>query len=564
MTSIDFKNLSFASASFKAGETILLKDGIYNNLNTKITSIGQPGARITIKPENPGKVILTGTSTLTITGSHITVCNLVFKDGGVSNRAVMISGNNNRITGFDMSYTATACEQMVRIDGIKCRVDHCIFRDWNNTGVWVCVWRPLMREDFAIIDHNIFQNRTTPGATNGLECVRIGTSTDSLTSSKTIFMYNKIVNCNGEIECVSNKSCDNIYYKNTIEACEGTLTLRHGNSCIVYQNKFDQKQKENSGGIRITGESHLVAGNLLKDVRGNGTTRVGISINNGIKATALNGYYQVKNTVIKNNTFLNCSDDYAIGVQVKSDCLLKPYIEISGTIAYHGSSAECFSSDTSCLGAADIKSDNNVFYGTKLGKVPTSTGIILKNPSEFLLTSVDESVFGVNEPVGPEWDKKSEDSEIKVDYLQFYTNLKNTIMNELNPVPVVVEQPAPVVVEQPAPVVVEQPAPVVVEQPAPVVVIPSVPVVVEQPVPVVVEQPVPVVVEQPVPVVVEQPAPVVVEQPAPVVVEQPLPVVVEQPIMTEQLTDIINKAKLEIIVQNLALQLEQLKQLLSN
>ena len=53
---------------------------------------------------------------------------------------------------------------------------------------------------------------------------------------------NQFINCNGEIEVVSNKSGQNIYYANYMENSEGTITLRHGNGCIVYKNHFNHKK----------------------------------------------------------------------------------------------------------------------------------------------------------------------------------------------------------------------------------------------------------------------------------------------------------------------------------
>lgn len=435
MTLVDIKSLSSISSNFKPGDTILLKDGIYTDLKITIKSIGTSTNRITIKPQNPGKVIITGSPVITIVGSYTTIANLVLKDGGNTGKAVIINGIGNRVTGFDVSFTATNSEQMFRIDGKCNRIDHCTFRDWNKTGVWVVIWRPKMLEDYALIDHNIFMNRIATGDSNGLECIRIGTSTDSLTSSKTIVMYNKFINCNGEIETISNKSCDNIFYKNTIDNCEGTLTLRHGNGSIVYANCFDQKSKVNSGGVRIMGENHIVANNLFRDIKGNATTRAGISITNGIKDTAINEYYQVKNVTIKNNVFINCSTDYAIGVKVKSQCLETPInSEISGSISYHYNDDACFSTNTDCLGSNDMKYNNNIFYATNIGKVVNNTGIIVKEPTTYtpLLESTINSIYGCNENVGYDWNIEPEKTEIIIDLEEFYNTLKKTILVELN------------------------------------------------------------------------------------------------------------------------------------
>lgn len=441
-TIIDLKDLSSKSAEIKPGNTVLLKDGTYSGLTIKISTSGTKDNRITIKPQNAGKVILTKSCNITINGSYITLANLVLKDGGSSKPAIYIIGNGNRITGCDVSYSASATEQMIRIQGKENRVDHNIFHDWNKSGVWVVVWRPNKTEDYALIDHNIFKNRISTGEDNGLESIRIGTSSDSLTSSKSMVIQNQFINCNGEIEVISNKSGDNIYYGNYMESSEGTLTLRHGNGCIVYKNHFDQKNKENTGGIRITGENHIVANNYIENVNGNGTTRVGISINNGVKNSELNEYFQVKNTQIKNNIFVNCSNDFAIGVQVKTECVLKPVSsEISGTISYHSDNSACFSTNSKCLGSDDMKYTNNIFYAKSLGSTPNNGGIIQKSPSELDLPSMKQKLSQLysQENAGPNWNTNPEDSEIKSTFVEYYNNLKNKIISEISGTPPIVD-----------------------------------------------------------------------------------------------------------------------------
>lgn len=432
--SVDLASLTTVLSKAQPGDTILLKDGTYNNLKVVIGCKGEQDKRITIKPVNPGKVILTGGSTITITGSYVTLANIVLKDGGVTGKAVIIQGQYNRITGFDVSYSASICEQMVRIENTNNRVDHCVFHDWDKLGVWVTVWRPNSNANFAMIDHNIFQNRKATTATNGLECIRVGTSEFSLSSSKSIIYNNVFDNCNGEIEVISNKSGENIYYKNTMTNCEGTLTLRHGDKCYVYNNKFEQKNKPNSGGVRITGENHTVKNNLFKDINGNGTTRVGLSMNNGVPNTVINGYYQVKNTQVANNTFINCSDTFAIGVQVKKECTLTPVSTVvSNNTVYNVGSNECFSSDPSVLYGNGVSYSSNVVYGTNLGKAP-ATGVNKKSPTEFDLTKVDETLYGATEKCGPMWNiLEPEQTELSTTIWEYYPTFLASIMKDVPP-----------------------------------------------------------------------------------------------------------------------------------
>lgn len=115
-------------------------------------------------------------------------------------------------------------------------MDHCYFVGKNHSGTLLVVWMDSS-PDFHTIDHNYFGYRPEYGA-NGAETIRIGTSDWSMYNSNCIVEYNYFEECDGEIETISNKSCENIYRYNTFYRTAGTLTLRHGNRCEVYGNFF--------------------------------------------------------------------------------------------------------------------------------------------------------------------------------------------------------------------------------------------------------------------------------------------------------------------------------------
>ena len=72
---------------------------------------------------------------------------------------------------------------------------------------------------------------------NGGETMRLGYSYQSMFVSRTTVEDNLFTQCDGEIEIISSKSCENVYRHNTFRDCEGTLTLRHGNRCVVDGNR---------------------------------------------------------------------------------------------------------------------------------------------------------------------------------------------------------------------------------------------------------------------------------------------------------------------------------------
>ena len=409
----------------KAGDKVLIEDGTYNNISLNITSKGTLDKRITIKALNPGKVFITGSFKLNMTGNYCTFANFVMKDGGVQN-GIQVKGNGNRITNCDISFNSSNAP-VVALYGKNNRLDHCIFQNFSKAGVWVEVKRTGAL-DYILIDHNIFRNRKE-GTGNGFECIRIGTSGGSLSNSRTIVSDNLFESVNGELETISVKSSENIITKNIYKGCKGTITLRHGNRSIVCKNKLLQDNVNGSGGIRIVGEDHIVYSNLLKNVNGGMTTGSGISMTNGIKNSPLNKYFQVKRARIVKNVLLNNNCDVTIGLSKSGGNLTPVGCVFKENIIYKTSNNPIFSSKGD--GSSDMVFSNNKFYGTNFGKNPKDCGSLSK-PNEFNPSSINENNYGTNDLVGTDWTKQPEFYDLKIDIETYYTNIKNDILSEID------------------------------------------------------------------------------------------------------------------------------------
>ena len=66
---------------FTYGNTILLNDGIYNDINITITNEGTISDPIIIKAKNFGKVFFSGKVNITISGRFIIISNIIFTNG---------------------------------------------------------------------------------------------------------------------------------------------------------------------------------------------------------------------------------------------------------------------------------------------------------------------------------------------------------------------------------------------------------------------------------------------------------------------------------------------------
>lgn len=314
------------------GDTIALKDGFWANDVLKFYAEGEEGSPIVLTAETPGKVILTGSSRLEIFGKYLEVHNLDFKNGALENQSVVSFrkdanelAENCRLTNCRIINYNPATDDFnykwVSLYGKNNRVDHCHFAGKNHEGALLVVW--LNGEaNFHRIDHNYFSDIPELGR-NGGETIRIGTSTFSMTESRTIVEYNLFEACDGELEIISNKSHFNIYRYNTFRNSNGVLTLRHGNDCDVYSNFFFGGSGKNSGGVRIIGERHKVYNNYFQDLEGSGT-RAAICMMNGVEDSPLNRYFQVKDAEVIHNTIVNCEQAFAFGVGSNEELTLPP------------------------------------------------------------------------------------------------------------------------------------------------------------------------------------------------------------------------------------------------
>jgi len=307
-----------AIKSVQSGDHIILKNGEWNNVTFNISGQGTKENPIYVKAETPGKVIITGDSNLTISGDYLIVKGLWFKDGFTTKKEVISFRKNSKEYATNSRVTECAVTNYnpdiktnkynyVSVWGKNNTIDHNYFIGKTNNGPVLVVWLKGENhiENNHKIEYNHFAGRPTLG-TNGGETIRIGTSATSLSSSKTVVENNIFEKCNGEIEIISNKSCNNTFRNNLFLESQGTLTLRHGNGALVENNVFVGNNKSKTGGIRIINADHVVRNNMMIGLKGSGF-RGPIVVMNGVPNSPANRYHQVKNVDIIHNTVIDCS-----------------------------------------------------------------------------------------------------------------------------------------------------------------------------------------------------------------------------------------------------------------
>ncbi|MBR9908788.1 MAG: alginate lyase [Gammaproteobacteria bacterium] len=312
-----------AVATLKPGDKIVLANGTWEDVELVFKAKGLPDKPIELQAQTPGKVFITGQSNLSISGEHLVVSGLVFKDGYTPTGEVISFrtaidelANNTRVTNVVIDNFSNPERQLsdlwVAIYGKNNRFDHNSLVNKRNRGVTLAVRlnTEASRENNHVIEYNYFGPRQILGA-NGGETLRIGTSHFSTEYSNTVVRKNFLDRVNGEHEIISNKSCGNVFRDNVIFESQGTLTIRHGHYTTVENNYFLGNRKPNTGGIRIINENQTVNNNYLYGLTGH-RLRGALVIMNGVPNSPPNRYDPVVDSVMNNNIVID-SDYIQLG-----------------------------------------------------------------------------------------------------------------------------------------------------------------------------------------------------------------------------------------------------------
>jgi poly(beta-D-mannuronate) lyase len=312
----DIDQLKKAIKNAQPGDTIVMLDKEWKDVDIKFKANGTAEKPIILRSQNPGKVKLTGSSTLRLGGDYLEVHGLWFDGGDAGKNAVIrfeadseTPARYSRVTNCAITNVNPQQRDLtsyyVSLHGKSNRLDHCSLIGKLNKGPAIAVRLKNSIDNQHQIDHNYFGERLPLGF-NGGETIRVGTSTYSKQSSKTIIENNFFEKCNGEMEIISIKSANNIVRNNLILESEGTITLRHGDYNLVEGNVIIGNDLPNVGGIRMINKGNIVQNNLIIGVKSKGY-RSPIVIMNGIPGAKLNEYDQVVDGIVQNNTIINSS-----------------------------------------------------------------------------------------------------------------------------------------------------------------------------------------------------------------------------------------------------------------
>lgn len=231
----------------------------------------------------------------------------------------------------------------------------------------------------------IYDENSEPA--NEQATIRIGDSSHSMQKGECTIKGNYFYKSNGEKqEIVSVKCCSNLLENNAFYESQGTLTLRHGNNNIVRNNIFIGNNIEDTGGIRIIGEGHVVEGNWMEKLNSVGY-KAALCIVRGQENPSLSGYFQVKNVIVRKNTFIDCN--LAMHINYGSSSMTVPVVEtkIENNVALAKDLSSYVVRYENSDPQAEISWENNTFYGKFKNNYFTLTS--LKNRPELPVCNIN-------------------------------------------------------------------------------------------------------------------------------------------------------------------------------
>lgn len=311
------------SEQIKAGDRIIIANGIYKPWSLTVSTNGTPDHPVIIEAETVGKVIFTGEAEQAIfklTGSYtilrgitFTACNLLKIDKHAGVLVELSSTKYCRLTECNFSQNVAKAQFMpiviVSGRGLNNQVDHCTFTgNIDNQELQVKITKETCPQH-TLIANNLFKdkNKVSWKIFNGGECVQVGQDPVLLGTviANTIVRQNRFIRCSGEAEVISNKSSGNMYSNNYFEDCNGELVMRGGHDCLVDSNTI----KGGNSGIRVNGTGHRITYNMISNVK----TAIRLMYGMAKSKTEIGFYIAASNCTIANNHIENASTGILVG-----------------------------------------------------------------------------------------------------------------------------------------------------------------------------------------------------------------------------------------------------------
>lgn len=337
----NINELNDAIKNCKAGNVIVMANGVWNNVEIAFYGNGTKENPITLTAENQGKVTIEGASNLKIGGNYLEVSGLYFKNGHTPSENVIQFKIDNTKVANHCKVTQCVIEKFtqpnrdvsdhwVEFWGRHNALSNNYITGKSNFGPTVMVRLEGNENIYTYhqITNNHFGPRPRKGGPHG-ETIQIGNSETSMTPAHVNVSNNFFDRCNGEVEIISSKSNFNSFTNNVFFESEGSLVLRHGNYAKIDGNVFiGNDASQFMGGIRVINTGHWITNNYFYKINGE-AFRSALAVMNGIPKAPQNRYNQVTDVVVAYNTFIDCKSpwQFSVGSNVSQSAVL-PATEI--------------------------------------------------------------------------------------------------------------------------------------------------------------------------------------------------------------------------------------------
>ncbi|WCO01555.1 chondroitinase-B domain-containing protein [Psychroserpens ponticola] len=376
----------FNNLTLQPCDVVTWTNGTYSNQEIVFSGIGESGSPIVLKTETPGGVIFTGESKLNMYGEYLIVDGFYW-NGGIgfnnhtefrrsgsdtdfANNCILRNCAFNNLQPEDPIDEPDAKSRWIVLYGSNNTIEHCSFLNKDTTGV--CILVELEYHNGNPVNHNIQNNyfynvspkdgRENSGDSEG---IRIGSSSEQTVNASLLVEHNYFQEVDGENEIISNKSLGNTFRNNTFRNCRGSLVLRHGAQALVEGNYFLGENKENSGGIRVSDQDHIIINNYMQEldnassIYNNGITLMGGDTASGGTS---NGYQTVSNVLIAFNTIYNSDDPIHYNDEKGNNV---PQGTIANNLIY-STNGNIVTGDIANIGGG-MNYDGNIFGGSTIG-----------------------------------------------------------------------------------------------------------------------------------------------------------------------------------------------------
>ncbi len=332
----NINELNDAIKNCKAGNVIVMANGVWNNVEIAFYGNGTKENPITLTAEEKGKVTIEGASNLKIGGNYLEVSGLYFKNGHTPSENVIQFKIDNTKVANHCKVTQCVIEEFtqpnrdvsdhwVEFWGRHNALSNNYITGKSNFGPTVMVRLEGNENIYTYhqITNNHFGPRPRKGGPHG-ETIQIGNSETSMTPAHVNVSNNFFDRCNGEVEIISSKSNFNSFTNNVFFESEGSLVLRHGNYAKIDGNVFiGNDASKFMGGIRVINTGHWITNNYFYKINGE-AFRSALAVMNGIPKAPQNRYNQVTDVVVAYNTFIDCKSpwQFSVGSNVSQSAVL--------------------------------------------------------------------------------------------------------------------------------------------------------------------------------------------------------------------------------------------------